>query len=93
LECYIGYPIADFISRKGDNCHIKGISINGYYLHKVEMLTEPYSDSTVSYLRYPNIEYISRLKGINYFLKFQHSYLLNYTVEGFFLKTHRKVFR
>ncbi len=32
---------------------MKGISINGYYLHEVEMLMVPYSEGTVSYLRYP----------------------------------------
>ena len=48
---------------------MKGISINGYYLHKVEALMEPYSEGTVSYLRYPKHRIHFKVEGSRLFLK------------------------
>ena len=48
---------------------MKGISINGCYLHKVEMLMESYSEGTVSYLRYPKHRIHFEIEGNRLFLK------------------------
>jgi len=48
---------------------MKGISINGHYLHKVEMLMVPYSEGAVSYLRYPKQRIQFKIEGDKLFLK------------------------
>ena len=48
---------------------MKGISINGYYLHKVEMLLEPDSEGAVSYLRYPKNRIHFKIEGDKLFLR------------------------
>jgi hypothetical protein len=48
---------------------MKGISINGYYLHKIEMLLESHSEGTVSYLRYPKHRMHFKVEGDKLFLK------------------------
>ena len=35
---------------------MKGIAINGFKLHEVMMLLEPYGNGTISYLRYPKTQ-------------------------------------
>lgn len=48
---------------------MKGISINGHYLQKVEMLMESDSKGVVSHLRYPKHRIDFKIEGNRLFLK------------------------
>ncbi len=45
------------------------VSINGYELQEIEMLLEPYSKNTVSYLKYPEHRIEANVKGNIFSLK------------------------
>jgi hypothetical protein len=45
------------------------VSINGYKLHEIQMLLEPYSKNTSSYLRYPEHRIEGTLKRGKLFIK------------------------
>jgi hypothetical protein len=48
---------------------MKTIVINDHKLHEIEMLLEPYSDGTISYLRYPKHRIQFSVEGNNLVLK------------------------
>ena len=48
---------------------MKDVSVNEHELHKVEMLTVPYSEGTVSYLKYPKHRIQFRIEVARLFLK------------------------
>ena len=48
---------------------MKDVSVNAHKLHKGEMLTVPYSEGTVSYLKYPKHRIQFRIEGARLFLK------------------------